>query len=498
MNSLITGLTELNRETQTENGMPAKNSTGNARLDFFYSVPSQRKAKMDFKYQSFINAFNEDPTDAMRLLFWLRDIKEGSGERNSFQGIINLAAINDKFKTEHIRFIPEFGRWDDVLSLCNTPLEGNAISFYAQALRDGNSLAAKWCPRMSGKHKGVANKIRKELNLNMKNYRLLLSRMSKTVETEMCAKNWDGIEYTKVPALAMSRYTNAFMNRDEDRFFKFILDGNIKAGNLFPHDVMKQYKSIKSPKSKVLVNATWKSMPDNVVTEGEIILPLIDVSGSMSTRVSGETTAMDISISMGIYLAQRIKGAFKNKFITFESSPKFMDIGDRNFCEAVEYTRKAPWGGSTNIEAVFKLVLNAAVGNNVPKEDMPSKIVIFSDMQFNHCSRNSSLSFMDMVESSYKSAGYEVPRIIFWNLCSKDNTVNHADANSNKATLASGFSTNLMKSVFNDTYIEESLETVITQDGKIEQQVVEKVIQKTPFEIMKETISSERYKEITW
>jgi len=496
MNALVKAMKAKENQTVTQNGMPASVSTTDTRLDFFYKVPSQRKTGFKSgKYQSFVSAYDSNPTDALRILFWLRDIRKGSGERNSFQGIMNLAAQNGKFPAHLIQHIPEYGRWDDVLSLFNTPLEADAIYFYATALKEGNALAAKWCPRLSGKHRSYAHKIRKALKLDPKSFRKLLAKSSKVVETKMCDAEWSDIDYSKVPSVAMSRYTAAFSRNDEDRFGKYVLDNEMNGKDLFPHDVMRMQKSGKVKDN--MINAMWKALPNDVVAKDENVISVVDTSASMTwTTISGIITPMDVAISMGVYLSQRLKGAFKNHFISFNRDPQLIDIGDRTFTESASLMRNSRVGMNTDIEAVFKLILQTALDGSVPAEDMPTKVVIFSDMQFDRCASNPDQSFMNMMSTRYQNAGYEMPRVIFWNLNAGSDSVSHADAGDRKATLVGGFSTRLMSTVFNDTRIEETVEQVI-EDGEVVEKVISKVVQKTPLEMMEDVINSERYSVIS-
>lgn len=491
-NALLSGLVDAGRQTTTRNGMPATNSTKNPFVDFFYSVPSQRNSDMKKKYALYSQAHIENPTNALRLLFWLRDARGGSGERNTFQGIINLAAVNGRFKACHIPLIAEYGRFDDVLSLFKTPLESDAIEFIASCLRDGSSLCAKWMPRLRN-HSEHAHKIRKHMKLSPKEYRTLLSGLSSTVETKMCAKEWSDIDYKTLPSVASARYMQAFFKHDEDRFSEHMVSG-LNTKDLFPHDVARVLHSGKN-KSEYMANALWNSMGNDLVDNDQNIIPFIDVSGSMQVQLSGSVTAMDVAVSLGIYLSQRLGGAFKDNFITFTHTPKLASIAGKTFSEAfTAATREIGYG--TNIEAAFDLVLDTAVRGNVKVEDMPNKILMLSDMQFNSCGIVDT-SFMSMLEQKYEKAGYKIPKLVFWNLCGRSDAVFHAEANDARTTMIGGFSPSTMNFALNDTKV-ETVEQVVVIDGQEVVQNIDVEVDKTPAEIVQDVIDSERYENISW
>jgi hypothetical protein len=342
------------------------------------------------------------------------------------------------------------------------------------ALRARNGLAAKWTPR-KGK---IAAEVRAFFGMSPKQYRKSLVGMTNVVETQMCAKDWDNINFSHVPSVASRIYKKAF-NRHTTEFAAYVAkliagDKTVKvnANAIFPHDVLKGVVSAYGAKtlSKTEldhVTAQWNALPNYV--EDASILPIVDVSGSMSCPAgkSGSVTCMDISVSLGLYLADKNKGVFKDTFLTFSDKPQLMTLkGD--IIQKVNQMSKSEWGMSTNLHAAFEKILSVAVKGNAPQEDMPAMVLILSDMQFNQCIKHDD-SAMEMIERKFEAAGYTVPKVVFWNLNASDNVPVKSDKSG--AALVSGFSPAIMASL-------------LGADAE----------QFTPEGIMLKTVMSDRYK----
>jgi hypothetical protein len=350
----------------------------------------------------------------------------------------------------------------------NTSLEKEAIKTVIKGLEDKNGLAAKWVPR-----KGmVFNTIRKEMGVTPKELRKLIVGLSKTVEQLMCSQRWEEIEYPKIPSLAMARYTNAFNKNDEIRFTNYkesLVNGETKinAGALYPYDVTKTL--VRGDKD--LANEQWKALPNFMEGSDEMILPVVDVSGSMGVSAGGNPnlTCMDVAISLGLYISERNEGPFKDSFITFTSNPN-LEVLNGNLYDRFNQLSRAHWGMSTNLTAVFSLILNQAIRHNISEAQMPKKILILSDMEFDRCTDGKSNSAIQMIRQKYEEAGYELPNVVFWNIQSRgDNFPVRFDEQG--TCLISGFSPSILKSLLGGEDM-------------------------SPVSIMKKTIDSERYREI--
>jgi hypothetical protein len=477
----MSGLMEAlqTENTTTTNGMTTNSSTLNECVNLFFSIGAMRGKNKGKVISMFSKAFNEDPRTAMRILFWSRDVREGAGERQIFRDVVNYLATNHPQAVKaNLDLIPEYGRWDDVHGLFGTELEGDAISLLVQGLKDANGLTAKWMPRKGE----VFNKVRKSLEVTPKELRKLVVSLSNTVEQKMCSNRWAEIEYPKTPSLAMSRYTKAFGRNDRERFSEFIQSlkkGEVKvnAGAVYPYDIT---KNLRFGDNQDLANEQWKALPNWMEGSDELILPMVDVSGSMGCTVGGNDnlTCMEVAISLGMYISERNEGEFKDMFMTFSSSPQIQKLLGP-LSDRYRQLARADWGMSTNLAAAFRIILNQAVKFNISQDKMPTKVLILSDMEFNSATSerwgddsNWNPTAMAMIDEMFADAGYTRPGIIFWNLnASGGNFPTRFDEMG--TALISGFSPSIMKSVISNP---NSL---------------------TPINIMNETVNSERYELVT-
>jgi hypothetical protein len=191
------------------------------------------------------------------------------------------------------------------------------------------------------------------------------------------------------------------------------------------------------------ITAQWDALP-NYVGDANI-MPLVDVSGSMTCPAGKNTnvTCLDVSVSLGLYLADKNQGAFHGTFLTFSSRPELLTLKG-NIVQKADQMIKSKWGMSTDLHAAFDKILSTAVKGNVPASDMPRMLLILSDMQFNQCVTHDD-SAMQMIERKYAEAGYDMPQVVFWNLNSSDNVPVRADKSG--AALVSGFSPSIMTSL---------------------------------------------------
>lgn len=337
-------------------------------------------------------------------------------------------------------------------------------------------LCAKWQKRQGAE----ANKIRSYLKLTPKQYRQLVVGLSNTVEQKMCAQDWSDIVYPHVPSVAAGRYQKAFLKHDPAGYGEYkekLVTGEAKinASVSYPYDVI---RSLRNGDRAVSI-AQWKALPNYLEGSNENIMPVVDVSGSMGSVVAGSVSALDVAISLGLYVSERMGGVFKDQFVTFSGSPEMLhlkgDLGQR-----YDQMSRSNWAMNTDIGAVFKLILNAAVKHKVSQTEMPTKLLILSDMEFDACvttgrtgttrghystgGSSVSVSAMEFIESEYANAGYKIPQIVFWNLNSR---AGNSPVTYNKvgAALVSGFSPSIVKSVLGDeemTPISIMLKTVMT------------------------------------
>jgi hypothetical protein len=454
----------------TENGMATNSTSLNSCVDMFFMAGSARHWENNQIENLFQKALSEDPLMALKIMFWARDIRYGAGERNFFRVCLKYL---EKYYLGHlnknIHLIPEYGRWDDLFHL-NKDL---FMPLIKEGLDNGNSLLAKWLPRKGD----LANSIRKYLKLSPKEYRKLLVSLSNTVEQLMCSKEFDKINYEHVPSVAMNKYRKSFYKNDSSRYSQFIHDvetgvSAIKSGAIYPYQLYDAFIKSKTEDLTRAIEAQWNSLPNLMEGTSEKILPMVDTSGSMNFY--GALPAR-VAWSLGIYISERNESIFKNAILTFDSDPKMIYLNGTT-SEKIRTMKYIEWGGTTNIEAAFNLILNVSKNNNLSENEMPTTLLILSDMQFNPYKSNYDSTSLEMIKDLYDKSGYKMPRIIYWNLRSKENNVSASVFDKNVG-LVSGFSPNILKSILIGNDIE-------TDNSN------------TPYEIMLKTINDERYDPI--
>lgn len=451
----------INNQTLTENGAEAFESSLNKNLDLFFRIGASRGRDLS---ADFVAAYKENANLATRILLWSRDVRGGAGERQQFRNLVSTLINRDPMVASRVlRKVPEVGRWDDLMTFMGTPLQSEAVDLWTSAIVRGDGLAAKWAPR---KDKKGAAPLRRALGMSEKAWRHKVVSLTDVVEQKMCANKWTDIEYGKVPSVASARYQRAFSKHDPEGYmeYKFALESGeakINAGAVYPHDIINSLRN----GDKDVANAQWKALPNYLEGSSEQFLPMIDVSGSMSRWVSGSVTAMDVAVSLGMYIAERNESVFKDQFITFSATPEFQTIKGTKLAQRHQSIVRSDWGFNTNVEAAFKLILDAAVKHNLPQEDMPTKLLVLSDMQFDSYSVEGATAF-GMVRKHYKDAGYEMPQLVWWNLDDRRSNIPVTE-NSEGNALVSGFSPSIMKSLLK---------------GKL-----------TPVNVLLDTVTVERY-----
>jgi len=441
-----------NQDARTANGMLARKSTASACVDLFYKAGASRGKNI---VPDFTAALVENEDVALRIALWLRDARGGAGERELFRQImVHLEKTKPALAAKLLTKVPELGRWDDIFVFKTDALKHQAYTMLGDALRAQNGLAAKWTPRKGE----TAVEIRNFFGMSPKFYRKSLVNMTKVVEQDMCAKNWDNINFSHVPSVAAARYKKAFFKNAAEAYSAYVAalvkgtDPKVKvnAGAVFPYDVLKgmigHYHTNYNAEQLVVVEKQWDAMP-NFIGDANV-LPLVDVSGSMMCPAGGRnsksgTTCLDVAVSLGLYMADKNKGKFKDTFLTFSAKPELLHLKG-NILDKCHQMVKSEWGMNTDLVKAMNLVLHTAVKAGVPQEEMPEMLLIMSDMQFDQCARFDD-SAMQMIERKFTEAGYEMPKIVFWNLNASDNVPVKYDKRG--VALVSGFSPAIMTAV---------------------------------------------------
>lgn len=478
-NTFLNEMISENNLTFTENDGITRKTTKSDVLDMFALGGAYRPRSEEDVILLFKNAYEENKDLALKCLFYLRDIRGGQGERRFFRVAFRWLCKNASLDAfTNLKNISEYGRWDDLIySTFETPLQDDACRLIEEQLYLDNkcktpSLLAKWLPSQNASNKTTkkyGHIIANYIGATDRQYRKMLSSLRekiKIVERLMSENRWDEIQFDKIPSRAGIIYRNAFARRDilAKRYEEFAKDKTTKvnAEALYPQDVCSRawkmvYKSFNDPE-RLMLQKYWDNLKDFYCGREENAIAIVDVSGSMTG------TPMDAAVSLGAYIADKSHGPFAHHFITFSDHPQLVRFNGVDIVDKFARCRQADWGGSTNIQAVFDLLLETARSKNVRKEDMPKRLYIFSDMEFNSCvsfgnsttsrwgysqykmvkSVDEANSDLEKIRIQWMRQGYELPEVIFWNLSARED---HIPAIGDGFSYISGFSPVMVEQV---------------------------------------------------
>ena len=456
-------LVEEMTTVRTANGAVTNKSSLDKCLDLFFIAGASRRMSEDDIRLAFVNAHAQDRLLAWRIVFWARDCRGGAGEKRFFRVIAKYAVKHLKEEWEHVSiFVPMVGSWKDVF-LIDEPSD-NVLNYLSHNLYD-NNLLAKYFPR-KGKWFTAMHKYK---SMTPKEFRKFLVARTFVVEHYICNNRLENIKYSTVPSVAMNRYKNLFQRKDGDRFNAYVQDvlngkDKINASVLFPNQVIAPLLGRSNDHLTNLdtMQAQWDALPDYMEGSTERILPVCDVSGSMTGL------PMEVSIALGIYISTRNVGPFQNAIMTFSENPEMHIIEGDDIYDQVNNLSRADWGMNTNLAATFEEILMHAVKNQVHEDDMPTKVLIISDMEFDNCGQNTNL---DYIKRRYDNAGYELPEIVFWNVNGRLNNLPGLK-NDLGIGLVSGFSPAILKTILSGEIVD-------------------------PIKLMKDAVDTKKYLDIT-
>lgn len=453
MNTVLAEMKRKDNYKLTENGDVTYKSSLSKVLDMFAMGGSYRNRSDADCILLFKNAFAEDRTLAMKCLFYLRDVRGGQGERRFFRVVFRWLCNNyPAIATKNLANVAEYGRWDDLICVAEgTPCEKAAFTLIKHQLAldvqcKTPSLLAKWMPSQNASSetaKRLGKKLARFLNRSDKEYRKMLSILReriKVVEKLMSANRWAEIQFDKIPSKAGMIYRNAFARRDilAKRYEAFAKDASTKvnAKALYPQEIAHQafsYEMCRAALDKperLMLQKYWDNLPNYYGDRQENGIAIVDTSGSMSG------TPIEAAVSLGAYIADKARGPFANHFITFSANPKLVKFEGVDIVDKFNRCIEADWGMNTNIQAVFDLLLKTAKSKGVKAEDMPTRLYIFSDMEFDRCttfvpvrsmwertSRGEMESGLERIKKQWELEGYKLPQVIFWNLDARQNNI---------------------------------------------------------------------------
>jgi hypothetical protein len=471
-NAFLNTMKSFDNYKYTENGAVSYKSTLNGVMDMFALGGAYRKRDESDVWVLFRKAWKENRDLAMKCLFYLRDCRGGQGERRFFRVIMNrMMNGGDEYRqavSAVIGFIPEFGRWDDLIySAFDTPYWGAAMEIVKNQLgkdlkgltreNEGISLLGKWLPSENASSHTttkMGSAVRQYLGISHKQYRKVLSNLRARInvlERLMSAQKWDEIHFDAIPSKAGLKYRNAFAHNEflAARYEAFMKskETKVNAGVLNPVDIAHQiFNASWHGVDQTARNAWqkyWDNLPDYYNGRQENGICVVDVSGSMSG------TPMEAAVSLGAYIADKAEGPFKNHFITFSSNPSLVEFEGVDIYDKFQRARRADWGGSTNIEGTMDLILNTCIKGHCK---MPDRLYIFTDMEFNAAVGGWSRSrrtyepetLFEGIERKFNAHGYKMPQVVFWNLDARQDTI---PAIGGRYSYVSGFNPNMIECI---------------------------------------------------
>lgn len=473
----------LKNSKYTENGAEAYASTLNKVYDMFAFAGAYRNRSDKDVVTLFQEAYEENPELALKCLFWARDRAGGAGERRFFRVCLHWLGDESPLNVKaNLHLIPTFGRWDDIYALCDTKSEAFAMGYLANQLQtdyrlDYPSIAAKWaysCNCSSAEHRALAHKTRKYCHMTEKEYRKMLSTIRarlNVLERIMSAKEWDKIDFSKIPSVAGFRYSHCFMTREElaNRYKEFLNGKEVKvnASVLYPYECMKMARNLEEDDTvgRKALDIYWNSLPD--FTEGKDtsnFMCVCDTSGSMEMGY-GSVKPIDVAASLAVYFAERAKGPFANHYISFSSRPELIEIKGKDFYEKATSVINNYLCENTNLERVFDLLLNIAMSSKVAAEDFVKNLFIISDMEidgalgmYRDCDVG---SLMEKIQHKWEtSTNIPFPHLYYWNVNARENTI----LSLKNASFISGASPAILKAVLSGkTGYELCLEVLMSE-----------------------------------
>lgn len=474
-------------KTETLNGATTYISSGKYCLDLFASIGASRNLDEKEIVKRFHRAFCEDKNLAMKILFYARDIRGGLGERKVFRTIIrNLPRTSRSALVKNIQYIPEYGRYDDLLEIMDTSCKKEVVTFINEQLQkdianietDDVSLLAKWLPSINATNiqtVKLGKRLAQCLNMSEKEYRQILSKLRakiKIIENNLREKDYS-FDYSKQPSKAMFKYKKAFIRNDKKRYEEFLNKvqsgaAKMNTGTLYPYDIVRSiiHGGELSDEEKKSLDVTWNALLN--YTKDEKALVVVDGSDSMYWGENPQPA--EVAQSLAVYFAERNTGLFKNHFITFSESPRLVEIKGDDIYNKIRFCIGFNECANTNIQKVFELILKTATKNELSQKDMPETIYIISDMEFDSCTVDADLTNFEYIKRKFNEKGYKLPRLVFWNVNSWQQQVPVKESEQG-VVLVSGCTPKIFEMVM---------------DGET-----------SPYKFMLDTINTERYEKIS-
>lgn len=491
---LLNAMKNDNNYGYTENGAVKHNTTMDKVLDLFALGGAYRNRTDKEVEELFGDAYRQNKELALKCLFYLRDCRGGQGERHFFRVAYKWLVRNDEATAcANLKLIPVMGRWQDLIDIAyanrGTNFAYDSLAFITEQLSTDEtsktpSLLGKWMPSenaSSKETKAQAKWLINELAYTPKEYRKVLSGLRKKInvlERLMSENRWDEIEFDKIPSAAGMKYKNAFAVKEVTaaRYKAFMANKTTKvnAAVLNPVDIVEKILGKWYDNARQITQVErdalckyWDNLKDYYQGREENAIAIVDTSGSMWGK------PLYAAVGMGAYVASKSHGPFANHFITFSSDPELVEFEGDDIVDKIQRcARENRWGNSTNVKAAMDLILDSAIKHKLPQSDLPARLYIFSDMEFDRCittdfddnkwhrplDRSEVSTLFEDIQREWAAYGYEMPQVTFWNLDARQNNI---PAIGPKFNYISGFSMGQMESVMSGkTAIDMMLEVL--------------------------------------
>ena len=475
--------------TRTWNGAVSKSTPDETgvyagRLKLFFKAVRGINTKTLWKFLD--ESARESIVDTVVLCFYIRDCRGGKAERDLGRECFRWLLARYPVLFSHVmEYIPEYGRWDDILYLFPKVFDisslnikksksdlatkyqeelprlvGNQLLEDLMKMNGGEnvSVCAKWTLTEGDsldKKYGVLEVLLKSMGWTPRKYRKdivsPLRSYTQIVEKLMCTNKWENINFSRVPSCAMRKLKKSFEKHQPTRFKKWKSDleegkVEVKAKQLQPHELV---YDVRNGKYDSVTEAQWKVLEEKVKSCGSLekTLPIVDVSGSMTMiydKKKSGVAPIDVAIGLGLITASCGKGPWKNMVISFHEIPTLIVLRKSGLLARYREISGIPWGGSTDIMKVFSMILDVARKHGLSQDDLPDTVMIFSDMQFNQAGGNN--TNYEKIDKMYHDSDYERPNIVFWNVngASDDYPIS---TDENGTALISGFSPEIMRNL---------------------------------------------------
>lgn len=452
--NLLEGMKKNNTVTNTR-GSNYYLTTYDSNLDVFTMISRYNSEEKIINL--FNNALLENEDLALANLLYILDIRNGKGERRIFKIIFKYLCLNHPACALRILpFISELGRYDYILEGLDTPINDNVVSLIKKQLEldleaENPSLLAKWLPshRTHGINNEIAKKLMFELKMTEKEYRKLLAKLRSKlniVEKNLTERTYENIDFNKVPTKALLKYNNAYINNMKDKYLNYkeqVKSGSAKINTegLFAYEIINKLLWDNDVDDD-LYNLMWQNQKDVLNGCNTNVLVMADTSGSMTTY---HAIPYATAIGLAIYTAEHNNGMFKNHFITFSKEPHLCEIKGNTIKEKI---KNIPFCcENTDIDKAFELILKTAIENNLKQEDLPSHLLIISDMEFDKGVYSVYGTNLSGWQQAFKVVGYKLPIIIFWNVIGAVHGV-PATKFDQDVIMINGFSINILSDLF--------------------------------------------------